>query len=311
MCYWCRRGQLLQPDHRSPWCCKRRCHRLARAAIQPLSCKFFSPHLPLQLVLSPPPYDLLKPWPPLERACPSSAPASLLPSIIVRSGADAFLYFSTPRAFLQKSTRNIISVAEISRFTPTSSFLVKKFCNIIHIVKVLLQDYVQLDPICTKRVVCSLQHRWSSIQEAVTKFVGYFKQVVSRNQSGIGVLTHATLTTALYHQVEKKSFIFFHCWMKLNGGPKWQNVLKEIENGMKKMKKNDGSISAQSIGVDEEGEEENVASDLQPTVPKRNRWRVKMRRVKVRQAKHPPLGRAFFMPRRRGRRCSMMCKGRR
>ena len=44
-----------------------------------------------------------------------------------------------------------------------------------------------------------------------------------------------------------------HCWLKLNGRHKWQTVLKEIENTTKKMKKNDGSVSAQSIGGTRKG----------------------------------------------------------
>ena len=58
--------------------------------------------------------------------------------------------------------------------------------------------------------------------------------------------------------------------MKLNGKPEWQTILEEIENHMKKMKKNDGSSSAQSIGLDEE-DEGNGGANMQPTVPKRNR----------------------------------------
>ena len=46
-------------------------------------------------------------------------------------------------------------------------------------------------------------------------------------------------------------------------------MLKEIEKGTKKMKKKHGSRSAQSIWLDEEGEEENGAAELQPTVPKK------------------------------------------
>ena len=131
-------------------------------------------------------------------------------------------------------------------------------------------------------------------------FNNLLKQVVSPDLSGIRVQTHATLVAALYHQVEKKSFIFSHCWVKLNGKPKWQTVLKEIENNTEKMKKNDGSSSAQSIGLDEE-EEVNNGANMQEIMPKRNRQvmgtsgRRTRWRVKARQAKCLPLVHAFFM----------------
>ena len=64
---------------------------------------------------------------------------------------------------------------------------------------------------------CSLQHRWSTIQENVSKIADFLKQVVDRNQSGIGVQSHATLAASLHHQTEKKPFTMSHYWMKLNG----------------------------------------------------------------------------------------------
>ena len=76
---------------------------------------------------------------------------------------------------------------------------------------------------------------------------------------------------------KKKPFGFSHCWMKLNGIPKWQTVLKDIENDPKKMKKNDGSSSQQSIGLDDE-DVEGGGEEGQATVPKRdhqvmgNKW---------------------------------------
>ena len=50
-----------------------------------------------------------------------------------------------------------------------------------------------------------------SVKDAVSKFVAYLKQVVGRNQSGIGVQTHATLAAAFYQQTYKRPFTLSHC----------------------------------------------------------------------------------------------------
>ena len=53
----------------------------------------------------------------------------------------------------------------------------------------------------------------------------------------------------MYHETEKKSFAFSHCWIILNGVPKWTQLVADLKAGKKR---NDGSSSHQSIGLDDE-----------------------------------------------------------
>jgi hypothetical protein len=58
--------------------------------------------------------------------------------------------------------------------------------------------------------------------------------------------------------------------MKLNEKTKWQTIIGVLHNGTKKMKKNDGTSSNQSIALDDK-EEQSEWAYIQATVPKRNR----------------------------------------
>lgn len=77
------------------------------------------------------------------------------------------------------------------------------------------------------------------------------------------------LAAALFQQVEKKPFGFSHYWIKLNGLPKWYQVVEYLKKGTKRLKTNDGSSSHQSIGVDDE-EEEVVGENERATVLNNN-----------------------------------------
>ena len=67
----------------------------------------------------------------------------------------------------------------------------------------------------------------------------------------------------MYHEVEKKPFAFSHCWVILNGKPKWNQVVADLKSGKKS---NDGSSSNQSIGLDDV-----VVTNGKDTIPKDNR----------------------------------------
>ena len=75
------------------------------------------------------------------------------------------------------------------------------------------------------------------------------------------------MAATLYHEVEKKPFAFSHCWVILNGKPKWNQVVANLKYGKKR---NDGSSSNQSIGLDNE-EDDVVVENGKATVPKDNR----------------------------------------
>ena len=71
----------------------------------------------------------------------------------------------------------------------------------------------------------------------------------------------------MYHEVEKKPFAFSHCWVILNGKPKWNQLVADLKSGKKR---NDGSSSHQSIGLDDE-EDDAFMMNGKATVPKDNR----------------------------------------
>ena len=71
----------------------------------------------------------------------------------------------------------------------------------------------------------------------------------------------------MYHEVEKKPFAFSHCWVILNGKPKWNQLVADLKSGKKR---NDGSSSNQSIGLDDE-EDDVVVTNGKATVPKGTR----------------------------------------
>ena len=75
------------------------------------------------------------------------------------------------------------------------------------------------------------------------------------------------MAATLYHEVEKKPFAFSHCWVILNGKPKWNQLVADLKSGKKR---NDGSSSNQSIGLDDE-EDDVVVTNGKATVPKDNR----------------------------------------
>ena len=57
------------------------------------------------------------------------------------------------------------------------------------------KHYVKPHGIVSDRNECSLQHRWSSIQECVNKYCDFHAQVVNRNQSGVNVDAHVSYLT--------------------------------------------------------------------------------------------------------------------
>uniref|UniRef100_A0A8I6YA17 No apical meristem-associated C-terminal domain-containing protein n=1 Tax=Hordeum vulgare subsp. vulgare TaxID=112509 RepID=A0A8I6YA17_HORVV len=78
----------------------------------------------------------------------------------------------------------------------------------------------------------------------------------------MGVETRTAVAATMYHEREKKSFDFSHCWIILNGRPKWTQVVIDLKAGKER---NNGSSSHQSIGFDDEEE------DIVVTMPKNNR----------------------------------------
>ena len=71
----------------------------------------------------------------------------------------------------------------------------------------------------------------------------------------------------MYQETEKKPFGFSHCWVILNGKEMWTQLVVDLKAGKKR---NGGSSSHQSIGLDDE-EEEVVGENGRATVPMNNR----------------------------------------
>ena len=65
----------------------------------------------------------------------------------------------------------------------------------------------------------------------------------------------------MYPELEKKPFAFGHCWVILNGKPKWNQVVADLKSGKKR---NDGSSSNQSIGLDDEEDDVVVMNGKAP-----------------------------------------------
>ena len=74
------------------------------------------------------------------------------------------------------------------------------------------------------------------------------------------------MAAILYHEVEKKPFAFSHCWIILNDKPNWTQLVADLKSGKKR---NDGSSSNQSIGLDDE-EDNFVVMNGKAIVPKDN-----------------------------------------
>ena len=86
----------------------------------------------------------------------------------------------------------------------------------------------------------------------------------------------------MYHEVEKKPFDFSHCWLMLNGKPKWTQLVADIKYGKRR---NDGSSSNQSIGLDDEEDDVVVDENGKATVAKENRQVMENKWEKARLAR--------------------------
>nr|XP_020163051.1 glutathione S-transferase T3-like [Aegilops tauschii subsp. strangulata] len=66
-----------------------------------------------------------------------------------------------------------------------------------------------------------LNHRWYTIQEVISKYCRHFKHLTARWPSGAQITEQPTRACVVYKKLKKKSFTVMHCWLKLNGQPKW------------------------------------------------------------------------------------------
>ncbi|XP_047306642.1 glutathione S-transferase T3-like [Impatiens glandulifera] len=74
----------------------------------------------------------------------------------------------------------------------------------------------------------SLTNRWSTIQQAVNKFCGYYTQregnLRKSGDTGIDVLEDAK---KIYHEIQKTPFRLENCWNKLRFNAKWIEYMRQ------------------------------------------------------------------------------------
>ncbi|XP_047310270.1 glutathione S-transferase T3-like [Impatiens glandulifera] len=99
----------------------------------------------------------------------------------------------------------------------------------------------------------SLTNRWSTIQQALNKFCGYYTQregsLRKSGDTGIDVLQEAK---KIYHEIQKTQFRLENCWNKLRFNAKW---IEYIRQGPTKRKVSSGD----TINCDDE---ENTSNDF-------------------------------------------------
>jgi hypothetical protein len=69
----------------------------------------------------------------------------------------------------------------------------------------------------------AVKNRWGKINQAVSKFVGYYQQIENRNESGLNESDKIEKAKELYRRTEDKEFKFIECWNNLKIEQKWTN----------------------------------------------------------------------------------------
>ncbi|TVU51629.1 hypothetical protein EJB05_03069, partial [Eragrostis curvula] len=91
-----------------------------------------------------------------------------------------------------------------------------------------------------ERSQSSLLHRYGGIQEAVSKFCGYLRNIEDANQSGLNVHDRVEKAEKMFQALDrnKKPFQFKHCWVMLRNQPKWHEklALAALKGSNKKQK---------------------------------------------------------------------------
>lgn len=113
-----------------------------------------------------------------------------------------------------------------------------------------------------ERTKSSLLHRWSAIQDAVSKFCGCVNSIENRNQSGLTIHDRVEQAEKLFkdNDPHNKSFQLRHCWMLLRNQPKWQDKLQQLIATKTSNKKQKTSKKSSPSAVESTPLENNVAS---------------------------------------------------
>ncbi|XP_074356321.1 glutathione S-transferase T3-like [Apium graveolens] len=71
------------------------------------------------------------------------------------------------------------------------------------------------------RTHTSLCNRWSAINTSLSKFIGYYNKISSRNQSGVTEQNKIAETMTMFEDIQKEKFPFMQHWNELRHSPKY------------------------------------------------------------------------------------------
>ncbi|XP_062162657.1 protein DEFECTIVE IN MERISTEM SILENCING 3-like isoform X3 [Alnus glutinosa] len=91
----------------------------------------------------------------------------------------------------------------------------------------------------SKRTQLSLLNRWSLIKKSTKLFCGYMAQIEAMHQSGVNEEDKIAKAKLMFHEFQKTSFQFQHCWNVLRSQPKWINGKIRKEHLAGRLKMND------------------------------------------------------------------------
>ncbi|CAN6317556.1 unnamed protein product [Urochloa humidicola] len=81
-----------------------------------------------------------------------------------------------------------------------------------------------------ERTKKSIGSRWEHIKAEVSKFSGYMADVTRSNPSGMSDADKSVVAAADFAGVEKHNFTLMHCWKILKDEPKWNELIKKMDN---------------------------------------------------------------------------------
>ncbi|XP_037432940.1 glutathione S-transferase T3-like [Triticum dicoccoides] len=141
------------------------------------------------------------------------------------------------------------------------------------------------------RVQNALNCRWTTINEQVSKFCGYYQQILNRNQSGVTIAQQQAQALVLYQSKDpkKRPFTLMHCWLVLEKHPKWEN--RVISKGPQKKQKKTSDASPGTTSNDEDFERctDALETETRPDGNKREKTHLQKAKASASDAFSPKL----------------------
>ncbi|XBJ27643.1 hypothetical protein VPH35_004877 [Triticum aestivum] len=141
------------------------------------------------------------------------------------------------------------------------------------------------------RVQNALNCRWTTINEQVSKFCGYYQQILNINQSGVTISQQQAHVLVLYQSKDpkKRPFTLMHCWLVLEKHPKWENRVISKGPQKKQKKTSDASPGATSNDKDFERCTDALGTETRPDGNKREKTRLQKAKASASDAFSPKL----------------------